>query len=174
VHAQLGDTAAARSAAVELRGLEGAPHSAAFGADLALGVEAEVERLAGEVGRALTRLEAMEMRPSNIVVSFSPFYSHARERFVRAELLHAAGRDEEAAEWYALVAESPPFGYVFLGPSLRGRAMLHEQQGEADAAARLYRRLIALWSAADPSLLPLIDHARERLGDHTAGGTWQR
>jgi hypothetical protein len=55
----------------------------------------------------------MQMRPDYIAVTFSPFYSHARERFVRAELLRTLGRAAEADRWYASVLESPPFGYVF-------------------------------------------------------------
>jgi DNA-binding SARP family transcriptional activator/tetratricopeptide (TPR) repeat protein len=163
IDARLGNTMQAERAAEELRRLGAAPHAAAFGADLARAVEAEVARLGGDPARALVLLDAMQIRPSNVAGTFSPFYSHARERFVRAELLHALGRADDAARWYASVAESPPFGYVFLGPSLLRRAELHEQRGAPADAALLYREFIEVWDDADAALRPLVYHARRQL-----------
>lgn len=147
--AALGEIPEADRIAAELRGLAGAPHSESFGADLALAVEAEIARLAGEPARALSLLDEMHLRPTNLAVSFSPFYSHARERFVRAELLGAVGRHDEAEAWYASVAESPPFGYLYLGPSLARRAELLDRQGDSAAAQALREELRGLWSDAD-------------------------
>jgi DNA-binding SARP family transcriptional activator/tetratricopeptide (TPR) repeat protein len=163
IHAQLGDTAAAATAAAELRRLGAAPHAADLAAALALAVEAELARLAGEPARALALLDEMQALPSNMSVSFSAFYSQVRERFVRAELLHALGRFDDAARWYASVAESPPFGYVFFGPSLLRRAQAHDQKGERAAAAVLYRHFLDAWRDADPALRPAVDEVRQRL-----------
>jgi DNA-binding SARP family transcriptional activator/tetratricopeptide (TPR) repeat protein len=115
VSARLGDAVQVRDGVERLRRLGAAPHAATFGADLALALEAELARLAGDPVRALARLDAMQMRPDYTAATFSPFYSHARERFLRVELLRRLGRMAEAERWYASVLESPPFGYVFAG-----------------------------------------------------------
>lgn len=174
IQARLGEGAAAMDAAEGLGRLGSAPHDDAFGSDLARAVEAEVARAAGRDQRALSLLEEMRMRPSYVAVSFSPFHSFARDRFARGTLLQALGRDSEADLWLASVAESPPFGYVFLGPSLLRRAELHERRGDAETAAHLYQRLVRLWADADAAYQPLVDHARRRLtqlgGGASSGG----
>jgi hypothetical protein len=47
----------------------------------------------------------------------SPFHAHALERFLRAELLEAAGRTDAAAGWYGAIAERSPFELPFRAPA---------------------------------------------------------
>jgi DNA-binding SARP family transcriptional activator/TolB-like protein len=163
ISARLGEPAEAQKAVAELRRLGAAPHADALAADLALAVESEVVRLDGDDVRALALLEAMQLRPSTYGATFSPFYSHARERFVRAELLFALGRSDEALRWSASVAESPPFGYIFLAPSLLRRAAHHAERGENDSASALYGQFFEIWSDADSALRPTVEQARQQL-----------
>ncbi len=50
----------------------------------------------------------------------SPFFSLASQRYLRAELLRELGRPEEAAGWYAAIAERSPYELVY-APAARRR-----------------------------------------------------
>ena len=50
----------------------------------------------------------------------SPFFSLASQRFLRAELLRELSRPEEAAGWYAAIAERSPYELAYL-PAARAR-----------------------------------------------------
>ncbi len=93
----------------------------------------------------------------------SSFYGLNYERYMRAELLNALGRYEEAAAWYCSFLEHSTYDVAFLGPSHLRRAELYEKLGRTDEAARHYNRFLELWSDADPEFQPLVAYARERL-----------
>ena len=43
----------------------------------------------------------------------SPFYAQAFERYMRAELLDALGRDDEARGWREAIAERSPYEIIY-------------------------------------------------------------
>ena len=67
----------------------------------------------GDVAAALARLD--ESRPTlwfQQAVA-SPFYAQAFERYMRAELLAALGREREAAGWFKSLVERTPFELIY-------------------------------------------------------------
>jgi hypothetical protein len=87
----------------------------------------------------------------------------ADERYLRAELLRALGRDDEALRVYASFPDPQGYDLHYLALSHLGRARIHDARGDAARAATHYRRFIALWAEADPELQPLVLEARARL-----------
>ncbi len=75
----------------------------------------------------------------------------------------AAGNwaDAKAAYQRALL-ERPQSGLV-----LFGLAMVHEQSGDIEAAAKEYKNFLSAWKDAD-STLPQLGHARTYLAGHLA------
>jgi tetratricopeptide (TPR) repeat protein len=87
-------------------------------------------------------------------------------RLLRAELLFALGRFEEAAGWYATIPRvSMGFHYNFLllAPAFRGRARALDALGRHEEALHYYRRFVTRWQDADPHLQPQVEEARQRI-----------
>ena len=93
----------------------------------------------------------------------SLFFSQALERYTRAELLAAAGRDQEAILWFNTFATGSSRDLIYLAPSHLRRGEIYERLGDADRAAEHYERFIELWRDCDPELRPLVTYAAERL-----------
>ncbi|MDX1675774.1 MAG: tetratricopeptide repeat protein, partial [Longimicrobiales bacterium] len=91
----------------------------------------------------------------------SPYYAGVFDRFLRAELLGAMGRDREALKWYEHLA-STSTGEMLLVPAAHlGQARIHERLGNRAAAAAHYDAFLELWRDADPTLRPMVEQARE-------------
>ncbi len=87
-------------------------------------------------------------------------------RYLRAEILFALGRYEEALPWYMALHETGWTTYVglpLMGPSLLRQGEIHEILGNHEKALRAYTRFVALWHNADPYLQPYVQDARERI-----------
>ncbi|NIP89871.1 MAG: hypothetical protein GWN84_03390, partial [Gammaproteobacteria bacterium] len=91
------------------------------------------------------------------------FYSQDRERYLRAGLLAATGREEEALVWYNGFSEASPYALAYLAPSHLERARIYERRGEREQAARHYPRFVELWSECDPELRPMAQQAQRAL-----------
>jgi hypothetical protein len=86
------------------------------------------------------------------------------DRFLRAELLHLLGRDEQAIGWYRSIAERAPYELAYLAPSELRLGRIYEVRGDAVEAGLHFRRFVALWREADPELRPLVLEAQRRSG----------
>ncbi len=90
---------------------------------LVRGMEGEIRAaVAGREGKpaeALALLDASRPRPWFQLTVASPFFTLAGRRWLQAELLEAAGRKEEAAGWYASMAERAPYEVVYAGEAAR-------------------------------------------------------
>ncbi|SOD03103.1 transcriptional activator domain-containing protein [bacterium JGI 053] len=117
---------------------------------------------AGDAAAALRLLEAGW--PEQTLPRFSSYesYDHAGERYLRAELLHAVGRDDEALAWYATVAEDLGAGLEYSAPAHLAQARILDARGARTQALWHYRRFIRLWRACDPELRPLVAQAERR------------
>jgi DNA-binding SARP family transcriptional activator/tetratricopeptide (TPR) repeat protein len=167
--ARLGERDTAREYAAALERSESSAEARELARDLALGIEARSALHEGRPAEALAALERAQLAPPATAVSFSPFYSQALERFTRAELLRLLGRDEEALRWYASVAESPPFGYLYLAPAHLRQGEIQERLGNRQQAIHHYVRFVELWQECDPELRPLVEQAERRLERLQAG-----
>jgi tetratricopeptide (TPR) repeat protein len=116
----------------------------------------------GDAAEALLQLGEPRILPDRALPVLGT-YVMADERFLRAELLHALGRYDEALRVYASFPDPQGYDLHYLALSHLGRARIHDARGDAGRAATHYRRFIAFWSDADPELQPLVLEARARL-----------
>lgn len=93
---------------------------------------------------------------------FSPFYSHVSARYLRAELLNALGRYEEALPWYGNILLSI-YDHTYLAPSYLRQGEIYEKLGNQEEAIEHYTRFVELWKDCDPELRPLVDDAKARI-----------
>jgi hypothetical protein len=89
----------------------------------------------------------------------SPFFSRAFERYLRAELLAAVDRDDEAIAWYGTLGESSPYEIVFLAPAHLRQGELYERRGDAASAASHFARCSRLWKGCDEAFVAMRDVA---------------
>lgn len=166
--ARLGDEDSALAAAEDLAGLPEQPELGSLQTDLAATIRAYNHWTQSRPEPALATLEAMAMEVPLSPLIFSYVGSLSHPLMLRAELLRAVGRTEEALRWYA----APPMdGYAHvlnLAPAHLGMARIYDARGERDKAARHYARFVELWADADRMLQPRVEEARRRLARLTA------
>ena len=129
--------------------------------DFSASIRATVRLAQGRAAEGLTEIERAPMRAP--LVSMNAVQNRVYERFLRAELLHAVGRDEEALRWYSTLHCSGNQGIAYLAPCHLRQAQIHERMGHVDEAILHYRRFVELWKDCDPELRPEVDRARKRL-----------
>jgi tetratricopeptide (TPR) repeat protein len=160
--ARLGEPAAALRYAAELDRRSRSAFAPEFVADLGRTVAAEVARVGGQPQAALHILDKASFwtRIDVLPTGNSPFYVHEYERFIRAELLNALGRSDEALRSYVQMADN----LFHLGAPAHVRlARIYDHQGDRGRAVNHYARFIALWKDCDPQLKPLVMEAQQRV-----------
>ena len=171
---RLGDYSAAERHATELERLGGTVQASALARDLAHSVRAQVASMQIRPAAALRELERARMETWYELPIASPFYSQAYERYLRAELLNALGRPEEALPWYGSFADFSIYDLVYLAPSHLRRGEIYERLGQREKAVEHYARFIELWKDCDPELRPLVDGTKDRLARLTSEGAAAR
>jgi tetratricopeptide (TPR) repeat protein len=120
-------------------------------------LQARVRLARGQPAEALQELEAAGWeRTARLSVA------EASDRFLRAELLHLLGRDDEAIGWYGSIAERASYELVYLAPAELRLGRIYEARGDAAEAAVHYGRFVELWRGADPELRPSLTEAERR------------
>lgn len=118
-------------------------------------------------GNAAAALERLEAAPWGITSqrggTGAAFYAHTLERYLKAEILQALGRRDEALGWYRSVAEFSSHGVPYMGPAALREAQHAARAGDPALAAEHYRRFLAMWGGAEPELQPIAQGARRRL-----------
>jgi len=102
-------------------------------------LRAEIARACGRPARALEALGQPEIPAAGTRPDFVD-HPLARERWLRAELLHELGRDEEALAWYATFPDPQGYDLAYLVAARIRQAEIHAARGDAAAAAR-YRTM---------------------------------
>jgi DNA-binding SARP family transcriptional activator/tetratricopeptide (TPR) repeat protein len=128
-------------------------------------------RVAGEQGRHAEALAHLEQAHWSVVESF--FEAEALDRFYRAELLQAVGRDAEALDWYRTIAERATYELVYVAPARWRQGQIYEQRGDRARALTSYRAVIRLWREADPALRSVVIEASRRARELGAKATDQ-
>jgi tetratricopeptide (TPR) repeat protein len=134
-------------------------------------VRAQVAALSNDPDAALRLLEDTRPEERAKFLPWSLLVSGAHERYLRAEVLEALGRDEEAINWYASLGLLPA-EVSYLAPAHLRRAEILERLGRPEEAALHYNRFIELWRECDPELRPEVaraEDALERLSGELAG-----
>jgi tetratricopeptide (TPR) repeat protein len=169
LHATNGDERQALDAAARLRAMEPDGRAPSGQTNLARGIEVEVRRQRGDPEGALDILQAFEFEGGASM--YERVYKAERERFLRAELLAAAGRFQEALGWYqTLDGRYVPGEMGLLAPAYLGRGRVLEALDRPEEAAAAYERFLEMWSHADEPLQPKVEEARRRLEYLTGEG----
>jgi tetratricopeptide (TPR) repeat protein len=154
--------AALRSAEALERPVE-SPTVAAIARAFAGSLRAQVAQLDGKPAEALAILEKTRLEIAWEAPFRSAFFSRPYERYLRAELLRAVGRDQDALPWYASLEESMVYDRVYFAPSHLRRAEIYEKLGDRDKAIFHYSRFLELWKDCDGALRPQVTEAEKRL-----------
>jgi DNA-binding SARP family transcriptional activator/tetratricopeptide (TPR) repeat protein len=156
---RLGDMATALSEAERLE----------RGADSSKGLKANALRafarsirahVAGEEGRPGDALAELDRADWQMVESV--FEAEALDRFYRAELLTALGRDAEAANWYRTIAERASYELVYVAAAKWRLAQGYERAGEPARAREALLAATGLWRNADAPFHAVAADARRR------------
>jgi DNA-binding SARP family transcriptional activator/TolB-like protein len=159
IDAKLGDTVEALQVAQRLdraaesqTGLKaGALHTFAWS------VRAHV---AGERGRPADGLAELDRADWPMVEAV--FEAEAMDRFYRADLLSALGRDAEAANWYRTIAERATYELVYVAAAQWRLAQGYERAGDQAKAVSAYRTVARLWQDADAPFGAIAAEAKRR------------
>jgi tetratricopeptide (TPR) repeat protein len=156
---RLSDGTRVRRSILELERLTRVDSLTTLAADLALSLRAQVAWREGHGSDALHLLERTRMRmPWDW--AWEDFSSEGYERYLRAELLHAAGRDQEALGWYGSLGELLAGEFPFVAPAEFRQGEIYERLGERAKAAASYERFVSLWKDCDPELASWRDRGR--------------
>jgi quinol monooxygenase YgiN len=159
---RLDDDASALEYAAQLDRRAAGSFAPTFVGVLGRALRVEVARARGQADQALSLLDfggfyaRAEMRANGN----SPFADHEYEQFARAELLHAAGRREDAIQTYHAIADQL---FHSGAPAHFRLAEIYERQGDQHRAAAHYARFAELWKDCDPEFRPLVQHATRRI-----------
>lgn len=112
--------------------------------------------------------EALDLlEKERVIMTFplfwTPVYSTAFSRYLRATLLEELGRDDEALAWLASIAEGYHYDLPFRAPAALHMARIHDRSGRKIAAIREYERFLALYRECDPEFAPLRAEAEARI-----------
>jgi tetratricopeptide (TPR) repeat protein len=161
----LGDTLAARRASLALLGTADSTMQGDLARTFGHSLRARVLLAAGQPAEALQELESAGWeRTAGLSVA------EVSDRFLRAELLHLLGQDDEAIGWYGSIAERASYELVYLAPAELRLGRIYEGRGESDQAARHYRRFLELWARPDSELQAVVEDAARRAAALAIGG----
>ncbi len=157
----VGETGRAREYARRLDSLERVPAAGGLSQLFSVIVRASAARKDGDKASALSILENWK---GGVPIELGGvFGAESYYGWLRAELLHEAGRDSEAARWYDSRADLFVNELFYAAPAEFRLAQIYERAGDRKEAAARYRRFIDLWKSSDPDLQPFVSHARAKL-----------
>ncbi len=160
----LEDPSGVAAAADSLRALASADDATPLTRDLDRGLRARMAWEDGEAQAALDLLDALELGESQGDVAAVPFASRVNERFLRAEILAALGRDDEALRWLESVGQAAVGEVPLRAPVHLEMARIHQRLGDEVRAADHYARFVELWESS-VTFGPLVEEARRRWRD---------
>jgi hypothetical protein len=162
--AALDGDASASAAADALERWSGPDSIRTVTGNLPRGVRAEARAIRGDRAGAAAILGGLSFEHTSYLEAFaSPMISAARERFRRGELFIESGRPADAIPLLTSLAGESFFDLLFEAPAAYHLGLLAEGRGDHDEARRQYRRVLELWSGAEPELQPRVAEARRRL-----------
>ncbi|HEX8394353.1 MAG TPA: BTAD domain-containing putative transcriptional regulator [Longimicrobium sp.] len=159
---RMGDTAEARGRAATLAAMVDTTANGRFARHLNAQLQARMRAAAGDVAGALATMQAGWPEPVPELFVKDDSYSTIAERYFRARLLAAAGRDVEALAWFGSLPEDISRGIVFPVAAEGERARILDRLGRRREAAQHYARFAERWREAEPELLAAVTAARQR------------
>ncbi|MFN8668041.1 MAG: hypothetical protein U0164_12760 [Gemmatimonadaceae bacterium] len=136
---RLGDTSAVRREAEALRQQPGDTVERALAGALSIALRARLALAARDTVMALRLLESIN--PSIPLYDRTEVSSFSRERYLRATLLAAMGREDEALSWFESLGQGAIGEIAYLGSATEARARLLARLGERELAKAMMARL---------------------------------
>jgi tetratricopeptide (TPR) repeat protein len=130
--------------------------------DVELILESEILLRDGDRMEALEVLRSVEYQVPH-AITVVPIGDQARSRLVRAELERDLGDIETAKAFLAGLDESwSPWDGMYRSSVYRLMGLIAEDEGHLEEAILNYTRLLDLWQACDPELVPVRDEIEAR------------
>jgi len=130
--------------------------------DLALQIRATAAWFAGRPAEALALLNQRDVEQWIMLAGTMGSTWVGQAAYMRAELLRALDRGDEALLYYERFGRMPR-DQIYVVPAHVCRAEILEARGDTRAAAHHYQRVLDLWKDADPEFQPQVEAAREAL-----------
>jgi DNA-binding SARP family transcriptional activator/tetratricopeptide (TPR) repeat protein len=140
-------------AAARMRGRSGAVF-----ATLAHSLRARIAFDANDHSGALRHLGEANWLPIE-----SGFEEEAGDRYLRANVLEATGKREEALTWYRTIAQRSTHELVYLAPSRIRESMLASEMDDKPGASAAFAVATRLWSDAAPPLRARLARSEDTL-----------
>lgn len=154
-----GDTALASREVSALSAATDSTWDGVLGHSLTQSLLARLALHRGQAARALALLERAQWQRNPV-----PTVAETDDRFLRAELLHQLGRDEEAAGWYRSIADRSSHELVYLALAQYRLGQIRDRQGDHRGVLAYYQRFLDLWRYAEPDV-PFLAEARRRVAE---------
>ena len=163
LEARLGRPDPARRRVEAIRGFMEADEDQGHGEEFQAAVLAEIAIQQGDTVPALVALEGTPRHVSYVHALQSIFYSHSYARFRRAQALAAAGRLDEAIQWYSSFDEMALYDLAFVGPAMKNAGVLLEAAGRTDEARPYYEKALRFLDGGEGVFGEWAAEAREAL-----------
>jgi DNA-binding SARP family transcriptional activator len=154
-----GDTALANREVSALSAAIDSTWDGVLGHSLTQSLLARLALHRGQAARALSLLERAQWQRNPV-----PTVAETDDRFLRAELLHQLGRDEEAAGWYRSIADRSSHELVYLALAQYRLGQIRDRQRDHRGMLAYYQRFLDLWRDAEPDV-PFLAEARRRVAE---------
>ena len=118
-------------------------------------------RAAFAENRNVEALEQLEL--ADWVPIESGFEEEAGDRYLRAMVLNALGRDAEALTWFRYIAQRGSHELVYLASSRLHESLLAGELGDRSSAAAAYASAVRLWRSAAAPLKARLDATGHQL-----------
>lgn len=159
---RMGDAAEAGRRAAALAAMVDTTAAGRFARHLNAQLRARVRAAARDVPGALQLVQSGWPEPVPELFVKDDSYSTVADRFFRARLLAASGRDAEALAWFGSLPEDISRGIMFPTAAEEDQARILERMGRRREAAGHYARFAQRWRQAEPELLPAVRAAQQR------------
>jgi serine/threonine-protein kinase len=163
LNAVLGDGGTALARSRELEDLGSPVGTGSLVPDLALGIRATIAWHDDRMPDAAEHLDSLRTHIWYSMATSSVFHSEVHERYLRARVLEATGRFDEALRWYGSFDDAGAQAIVFLPLSHWRRGHIYEARGDGDTARRHYERFLSVWIDSDPVFAAIVEDARQGL-----------
>jgi tetratricopeptide (TPR) repeat protein len=154
-----GNTALASRAASALSAVTDSTWDGALAHSLTQSLLGRLALHRDQAAQALALLERAQWERNPV-----PTVAEADDRFLRAELLHQLGRDEEAAGWYRSIADRSSHELVYLAPAQYRLGQIRDRQRDHRGVLAYYRRFLELWRDGEPDV-PFLAEAKRRVAE---------
>jgi tetratricopeptide (TPR) repeat protein len=161
--ARLGDTDESARASEQLLQLSGNVDAVRMYEALSLSIDANLALSRGDSAGALGILEGQGPIGHYEIAIFSAGAARTSDRFLRATLLEAVGRYEDAAAMYRSFENFNLHDRPFAAPSYLQLGRIAEREGRLSEARAHYERCLFLWSNPDPEFQSMVAEATAAL-----------